>query len=253
MKMSFKEAIIIPFETFKKIQGNLPDIWKLHDKDNSLTEKYKLNQQEKTLQKIYRSSPKTSELPKKNFDEWNSEVIVKEIKTEQQPFVKSIIEIIKKHPDQINWNKTFQVAIDNDAIIGSNIIEIFKHLTRTSVVTRTSDIPTGTTQVHKKLLDLGVPSSWIAVKLKATRRRKLPEEMFSFQPNEEKSKPKRRKQVNFSEVYETLESAKEELKSFNSAEKPRKKNLRQSTILDEHTPAEGNNKDWIAFTGEEWS
>lgn len=167
--MAYKEAVIIPYTLFKQYEHlfvkpnhNIPS---LHSKEDD----FKLMQQEKLLNKHYNIVQTSENLTKEELNP-RKQFILSLIKKDQQPLLKSIFEIIDKHPQEIRWNKKLEVIIENEHMLGTDVAEIFKFLTKTSIITREQDIPVGSILVFQKLLQIGVPTGWIAHKERPTRK-----------------------------------------------------------------------------------
>lgn len=165
--MSFKEAIIIPLETYKKLlhndgveeQAELP-----------VSKKVKLNEHLKLSQvKSLPETPTNSSLPEKKL--FHLDRIMDHTRNADKPFVMAIIDKIKANPDPLGWNEHLEVIIKGTLIPGSNIIKIFQYLNKQKIVTGEKDVPRGGIDVYNTLIhDLEIPKSWIRQKINLRER-----------------------------------------------------------------------------------
>jgi len=96
--------------------------------------------------------------------------IVSEMPPDVQPNVNSILEKVALFPEQISWNHNQEVTIDKLLIPKSNITDILGYLMGTKSYT---SVPVGTKLTRKKLVEIGVPKSWILRPLVRKRQRGL--------------------------------------------------------------------------------
>jgi hypothetical protein len=173
--MSYAEAIIIPLSLFKECQfPNKPDEIKtlLSEKNIPPDKKMKLVDQ---IQ-LKRKQAKRSSTPDKPLSPTNKvlqpstseEFILSDIPIAMKPFASSIMHAISPYKDQINWDKNLEITIDGTPYPESNIIKLLLWITKSSVMTRHSDLPIGAIPFHNKLMHIGIPKSWIQVKLAKT-------------------------------------------------------------------------------------
>lgn len=170
--MAYKEAVIIPFSVFKQYEHLLER--KDHNSYMHLNpneKNYKLFQQNKLLSKQYSTTKITDDFSNADILNPRKKFILSVIKSDQKPYVKSIFEIVDKHPQELHWNRNLEVIIESEILLGSDISEIFKFLTKTSVITNKQDIPIGSLSVFNKLTQIGVPPAWIAYKDRPKRLR----------------------------------------------------------------------------------
>ena len=173
--MSFKEAIIIPYDLFKKCQFEKA-VEKEHDRilhDTTLPSdvKMKLYNQAKALDKVPKPSEesKPSESPPDN--EKDKIYIVQLMPTDDQPFVSSILDKIEDNKDQISWNENLEVRIDSKLYRNSNIIELLRFVMKKLIITSDADVPIGAIDFVQKLYSIGVPKSWMRVQVRRRTKR----------------------------------------------------------------------------------
>jgi hypothetical protein len=95
----------------------------------------------------------------------NTDHILNNLAEKERPFAGSILAIIRKYPDQLTWNNNGEIIIDGKTMPGTDIVKLFQYITKTLVITRQIDVPFGSEAFYKKLLDIGVPESWIRIRL----------------------------------------------------------------------------------------
>lgn len=172
--MSFAESYIIPKYLFLKCRFD--ELMK-KDTENTILQdthiepetKMKLYQQEKFLKTKTSKAEEQSVLP-------NIANIIQHFEQKKQPFARSILEFILKHPDEISWDENnYTVNISGEVIANSNILEILRALLNKGIITSEKDVPVGLYPFYFKLIDLGLPESWITAKFKTrfTPRRKI--------------------------------------------------------------------------------
>jgi hypothetical protein len=170
--MSYQEAIIIPLSLFKecKLSDKKPDELASLLDNKSMPPDKKMKLYHELQRKRRHTSPKPEQKhlqPRDNVLEPPSEekYITKEISVEEQPYVASILANIRPFKNEISWDKDLQVEIDSKPMIGSNIVSLLQWVTNNVIVTRHSDIPIGALEFHDKLIKLGIPKSWLKVKI----------------------------------------------------------------------------------------
>ncbi len=197
--MSFKEAIIIPLEVYKKI--NLSDLNKLK---NKLTEKKEIGSPSSTItpfmepindiNKLLKSNlPSDIKLklyeeknPKNTFKssallgETSRETKIRQIKDfvqqvtpRNRPFANSILEVVLNNSNYVDWDpNSFEIFIYRQLIPTSNILDIILYLTKSIPATSAADEPLGTKEFFTALDDLGIPNSWFPLKVARIRRQR---------------------------------------------------------------------------------
>ena len=159
--MSFQESIIIPLSLFKECkldEGNLVGATQPNILNNTMLnseEKMKLYNQQKLMDRI-----KMSPMMKPAQDSDNT-IFTDNIADKYKPYVISIVNFMRRHPDEVGWDRDYKIRIGPNIIPSSNLNETLRHFMKSTVVTRDSDIPPGTYQLVEKLFDLGMPKSWI--------------------------------------------------------------------------------------------
>lgn len=158
--MSFKESVIIPlkmFETcsFKKEKDNF-----LQQENYPSDVRLKLYNHERIRKRLRADKIKQTKLDENKLVRTK---ILDVIPVTKQPFLNSIIDIIEKNPNDIKWNNNYELFLDGVIQPEYNIIQIFRFLTKSSVVTNEADIPSGAKVVYEKLLHIGVPKTWISM------------------------------------------------------------------------------------------
>lgn len=170
--MSFQESVIIPLAMFKQCQfskhnANSPETLLL---DTNLPSdlKMKLVNQQKYL-KLDDKNPSPAKsamsgiLPSSAASAKTSDIshILSNMTTSDVPYAKSILEKILENETVIGWNDKYEVVLDGEPIVLSNIADILQYLLRKKIITRDSDVPVGTEETYKKLLEINVPQSWL--------------------------------------------------------------------------------------------
>ena len=185
--MSFKESVIIPLSMYQKCQfatlrqttGQDPDTI-LYDNSLKPDVKLKLYSQAKHL---VRPSIESTPLPhQEEKREDDTSFIVELMPENDQPYVNSILKKIKQNESEIYWNNNLELIIDGTPHANSNIIELLKFTMKKGVITNEKDYPIGGKTFLEKLGAIGVPESWIKVKIarKGTRPKRRPKKyMFS--------------------------------------------------------------------------
>ena len=149
----------------------------LHDPNIPTDTKMKLYAQEKKLDKKPHAPTKQNTLeqkhsrPPKTIPPVSEEDIISHLPSDAQPFVRSILHKMSQYQSQISYDHQMQIHIDGTPIPGSNIIEILRYLMKKMTITSDRDIPKGGLETRDKLLQIGVPQSWIRVKGRSRRLR----------------------------------------------------------------------------------
>jgi hypothetical protein len=182
--MSFQESIIIPLSMFEKCKFKEevnPEEDILNNESMPSDLKMKLLQQERKLKPKKKLQPRKElslidESDKKIHPDnklYNEQIqyILGKISRKHQPFISSILHYIKDYSNQISWNKDFDIIIDKLLVNNTNIIDILKLLTKDLIVTADTDIPLGSRKFYDKLIDIGIPKSWIRFSFKRTSSR----------------------------------------------------------------------------------
>lgn len=170
--MSFRESIIIPLTLFKKCK--LDEIDAQHSDGSNIlinpavdsSKKIKLYQQERILKrrKIIPIQTATVTLSPRLIDQLLSGVPPRFV-----PYGKSIIDFIKSHEDEIGWDKDYHIRINSNIIPNSDLMKSLQHLMKNTVITKESDTPPGTYELLQKLIELGMPKTWVPSKLAIQR------------------------------------------------------------------------------------
>lgn len=182
---SFKKSIIIPLEVYlkecnnktaaaepaaaveqpRKQQSSAEDIIKQKDLPSSL--KLKLFDQhfarEESRKKRRNYAPK-KQLSSKISDskEQKIDTVVNSFQIENQPFVRSILtRYVERNKQQLDWDdNSKEIIVDGEYRRGTNIVSILKHLMRES---KDRAAPSGSVEVKKILLNIGVPLEWFVI------------------------------------------------------------------------------------------
>ena len=169
--MTFQESIIIPLSLFKKCQieetiraniGTSEQI--LHNPTLHFAEKIKLYNQAKLLEQKNRADAVISPEVSRRVSENETDTFLHGIPEKYKPYGKSIVEFIRKHPNEVGWDELQRIRVKGFVIPDSNLGESLKHFMKNTVVTKDSDIPPGTQILQETLFDLGIPKSWFPVK-----------------------------------------------------------------------------------------
>jgi len=170
--MSFKESIIIPLDMFSKCKfsseegGEEDEAAKLLDADIPSDIKMKLHSQKK------KHSKNTNSDEQSRYED--VDFIVQILPEKSQPFARSILQKISDHKGEISWNENLELVLDGRPLADTNIIELFKLISKNLIITKQSeDVPKGAHQFVGKLLEIGVPRSWITARFtrEPSRRR----------------------------------------------------------------------------------
>ena len=173
--MSFQEAVIIPMSLFQKCNF---DKTKKESKSSELLTsnlqtpiKMKLFEHERVMEKRKRELLPHSPIYEKTDEDW----LIQGISEKFRPYAKSILEFIKLHPDELGYdNSNYEIRINDDFIRNSNLGKILQFLMKSAIVTREEDIPLGTYSLLTKLYDLGMPKTWVKVKILVRRSSRIP-------------------------------------------------------------------------------
>lgn len=178
--MTFEESIIIPLSIFKKCKFDDTQMQKdqtaastaniLNDENLSADEKMKLYRQEKLLHR----QPTVRTNTTAHTDDASETHIIKSVGSKYQPYVKSILDFIKRNEHEVAWDKkTLEIILNGKSFPDSDISKAIQIFMKNAVITQEEkDIPTGTRQLYRKLIDLGLPKSWIPTTFKIVRRSK---------------------------------------------------------------------------------
>lgn len=176
--MSFQESIIIPLSLFKKCRiaetvANGDDLTRnkiLGNPQLHPSEKIGLYNQANILE---RSQKKVEHIREKPIDiaKEDDELLIG-VQEKYKPYGKSIIDFIRKNPDDVGWDEQYRIRIKGWIIPNSNLNETLKHFMRNTIVTKESDIPPGTNILSETLFDLGIPKTWFPQKRAAKTGRK---------------------------------------------------------------------------------
>ena len=179
--MTFQESIIIPLSLFKKCQieetiraniGTSEQI--LQNPTLHSAEKIKLYNQAKLLEQKNRADAVISPEVSRRVSENETDTFLHGIPEKYKPYGKSIVEFIRKHPNEVGWDELHRIRVKGFVIPDSNLGESLKHFMKNTVVTKDSDIPPGTQMLQETLFDLGIPKSWFPVKYPTRTGRKRP-------------------------------------------------------------------------------
>lgn len=162
--MSFHESVIIPLELFKKCKFEEAVSLNKHSKilDNpSLTadEKMKLFYQDSQFKKT-KLAPLIS--PDKQFD---PTIFNSSIPERYRPYAESILKFIREYPEDVGWDKDYQIKIKSVTIPFSHLGKSLQHFMKNTVITKDSDVPPGTHALLERLLELGMPKTWVPAKI----------------------------------------------------------------------------------------
>jgi hypothetical protein len=96
----------------------------------------------------------------------DSDTLLANIPDRFRPYGKSIIELIKSHPDIVGWDKDHRIKLKGIIIPESDLGKTLQYFFKNVVVTRSSDVPPGTYELLEALHnELGMPKSWVQNKL----------------------------------------------------------------------------------------
>ena len=175
--MSFKESIIIPLSLFKQCNFQTTKLSTsiLENYDLPLDVRMKMHSQQKHLDPKKASRAMVPIPPAIGIDD-----IVREITTTNQPHVKAILERMKDH--DLKWNDAGEIILGGEVIQNSNIIDIMKALSKSTTIISDRDLPKGTGVLYQKLIDIGVPTSWIRLSFpRRTGRRREKSRRLSWE------------------------------------------------------------------------
>ena len=166
--MSFSEAIIIPYEMFRKCKftrddGDSPSKTILTDSTLSPDVKLKLYNQQRQLQTTDDPNSKKKESYPKADATDDTSYIVDLMPEKDQPYINSILNKIRDNSEEISWNNNMEIRIDGKPYPGSNIIQLLKYIIKDLVITRGADVPKGADNFIHKLKGIGIPKSWIRI------------------------------------------------------------------------------------------
>ena len=182
MMHSFKESIIIPVSLYNQYKSlNIKPSQNVLNISSNETNPLIKRQQELVNQKMFNKKPysvyttynnldtsiENTQVPIKNEKlaiqnmELSIKDILKNIDIAQRPNIKSILE--KLLDNNIKWNEQGEVILRNLTLFKSNIIDIMKYLSGTIVYK--DKLPYGLKEVWNILEEIGIPKSWIKVKI----------------------------------------------------------------------------------------
>ena len=175
MCASFKEAVIIPLSLFNKckfgdtqegiLEGLPPDVqMKLLQHDRLLNPKgnFKGSIPRPFEIKVIEDGEKKTKMIESSKTPLNEEVIKGAVSDINKPFVQSILEVIKPRPNEISWNDKFEIILNGRLLPETNIIDLIQFFMKETVVTNDNrDVPLNAFEIYEKLLELGIPKTWI--------------------------------------------------------------------------------------------
>ena len=164
--MTYEKSILIPFDLYQRCHIDKDkDVDILLDKTIPSDKKLKLYHQS-VLQKQSSSTPSlpTSSPSSAPLQDDTLDYIIHNIPDKDKPYVRSILDIIKSNPIEVNWSANSELILDNNIVRGSNLINLLLYFTNNLPVTRGDDVPLGANRLYQKLLSLGMPTSWVKVK-----------------------------------------------------------------------------------------
>lgn len=171
MSLTFQECVIVPLGLWDKCKfSNAKESSTEHIlKDDTLPDdvKHKLYQQERKFEQKHTKPTQTIPKPKPDSTQEvtpRNNSIVAQMNENVQPFARSILDKIKEQPEQISFNKDLEIVIDGDEVPNSNIVDILGFLLKSKIVTSKQDIPIASWETRKKLVEIGVPETWIKKK-----------------------------------------------------------------------------------------
>ena len=173
--MSLREAVVIPLSVFNeyKIQerGIKSSSSKLLLSKMESPAKMKLYNHHRILEKTRHELPKHSFTEKPSLEE---DSILFSIPVKFKPYGKSILEFINAHPGDVGYNKKYEIRINSNFIPFSNIEKTLQFFMKNVVVTRGDDEPPGSLKLLDKLFDLGMPKSWVQIKIPTKQSERIP-------------------------------------------------------------------------------
>lgn len=172
--MSYSEAVIVPLEIFQKCKFDTPVDQRKQILCKALPSDVKLKMLQQHMkfnekaQKKKVAEEKTVDPNEKKVAEESSDMMVNDIVStiavKYRPYAESILRKIMAS-SEISWNDRHEITIDGTLFPASNIFEIMQYLMKSKTVTSHRDVPVGLLETHKKLLELGVPNSWLLAKI----------------------------------------------------------------------------------------
>lgn len=156
--MSFKEAVVVPLETYNRCRPDRSDkaLSLLTSDTLPPDEKLKLYHQMRVLKKSRKTPSASGQLARDK-----REHIVSNFPEKSRPIVGALLDKIVKSGSEIGWDEDMRVLLDGTPVSDSNLISILLYFTKDLVVSGVRDIPVGSRAVYDKLLTLGTPKSWI--------------------------------------------------------------------------------------------
>lgn len=182
--MSYKEAIIIPLDVFKKCNFSKEDMSQ-SDTENKLSTptdilqnktlpsdvKIKLYKQKKKLQKKREPEPQVVTVKSSTPDKAkpSENIILNEFPMATRPLVYMIMKYMKESTGILSWNNNLELVNEGTAIQDSNIIDLLKFVTNSLTITSNKDVPVGATEFVKGLEKIGVPKAYIKLPRRSAR------------------------------------------------------------------------------------
>lgn len=104
--------------------------------------------------------------------------------------IQHILNLIKEHYHELDYDKNYRVIIDGRRIAQSDIRDILRTLLKETILTRNTDVPVGTLEFYEKCLKLGLEKKFFPVNPSdyyiAKRKQKPQETAFSPTPMKKK-------------------------------------------------------------------
>ena len=174
--MSFREAILMPMSLFKKCRieeqlnienkNSTPsDI--LDDQRLYPSDKIKLYNQERIMkQNTDKQDSATNQYTTMPLEETE---LLRNITEKNKPYAKSILDFMRQFPDELGWDRYGRIRIGSHIIPNSDLSLTLQYFTNNAIITNSTHIPPGSLELETKLIDVGVPKSWIIVKRPISR------------------------------------------------------------------------------------
>lgn len=192
---TFKQSLLIPFSPCKEKEERDPALSILSEKNVPADLKLKQFDSFVKYNRDRKTSDEKTEAPPHLVN-------LENISDAKKPLAESILTFIRKTPE-ISWDWKFQLVIDQKVFSGSDLPKILQYLVGELVITNSVlDIPPGARELEEKLRVLGIPSSWLQLiprrSKRATKRKVLPKEEEEEEDEEEEEEeeiPIKRKKV----------------------------------------------------------
>lgn len=163
--MSFSESVIVPLSVFRKCNFEQETGDKiLDDPDLPPSKKMMLFQREA----IKRKAKTTIDTEKEDNMPYADDIIAS-FPEKLRPVLHHVFKFVRDNPEDIRWNKYYQVILENRLIPQSNIQEILHYIFKTKIVSSDKDIPIGADQFRKILNEIGVPKTLLPQERKSER------------------------------------------------------------------------------------